>query len=91
MWVFFFMMIVHIKKFKNAMAKHNTERCSFGPTKGLEESELLALASNKDLNFKYTKKPEVGEQLVIPGSPQYPVPAMATKASEDKDLVTAWR
>ncbi|XP_020597703.1 thioredoxin-like 1-2, chloroplastic [Phalaenopsis equestris] len=47
-----------IKKFKDALAKHNTERCSLGPTKGLEESELLALAANKDLCFSYTKEEE---------------------------------
>ncbi|KAK6153423.1 hypothetical protein DH2020_013062 [Rehmannia glutinosa] len=34
-----------IKKFKDALAKHGTERCSLGPAKGLDESELLALAS----------------------------------------------
>lgn len=45
------------------MAKHGTERCSLGPAKGLEESELMALASNKDLSFRYTKKPMPVEQL----------------------------
>ncbi|KAL7153278.1 hypothetical protein ABFS83_04G156500 [Erythranthe nasuta] len=34
-----------IKKFRDALAKHGTERCSLGPAKGLDESELLALAS----------------------------------------------
>ncbi|KAL3528401.1 hypothetical protein ACH5RR_007723 [Cinchona calisaya] len=35
-----------IKKFKDALAKYGSdERCSLGPAKGLEESELLALAS----------------------------------------------
>ncbi|KAK7411422.1 hypothetical protein VNO78_02855 [Psophocarpus tetragonolobus] len=34
-----------IKKFKDALAKHGNERCSFGPAKGLEESELKTLAS----------------------------------------------
>lgn len=42
-----------IKKFKDALAKHTPDRCSLGPTKGLEEKELLALAANKDLNFTY--------------------------------------
>ncbi|KAL1553476.1 thioredoxin-like 1-1, chloroplastic [Salvia divinorum] len=41
-----------IKKFKDALAKHGTERCSLGPAKGLEEKELLALASI-DLISKY--------------------------------------
>ncbi|KAJ4960193.1 hypothetical protein NE237_020103 [Protea cynaroides] len=35
-----------IKKFKDALAKHGTDRCSLGPAKGLDESELLKLASN---------------------------------------------
>ncbi|XP_040990715.1 thioredoxin-like 1-2, chloroplastic [Juglans microcarpa x Juglans regia] len=34
-----------IKKFKDALAKHGTERCSLGPTKGLDDSELMNLAS----------------------------------------------
>nr|CAH59451.1 thioredoxin 2 [Plantago major] len=34
-----------IKKFKDALAKHGTEQCSLGPAKGLDESELMALAS----------------------------------------------
>lgn len=36
---------MQIKKFKDALAKHGTERCSLGPAKGLDESELMALAS----------------------------------------------
>ncbi|XP_077251541.1 thioredoxin-like 1-1, chloroplastic isoform X1 [Tasmannia lanceolata] len=32
-----------IKKFKDALAKHGSDRCSLGPAKGLEESELLIL------------------------------------------------
>ncbi|KAG8379199.1 hypothetical protein BUALT_Bualt07G0063800 [Buddleja alternifolia] len=34
-----------IKKFKDALSKHGTDRCSLGPAKGLNESEMLALAS----------------------------------------------
>ncbi|KAK4478337.1 hypothetical protein RD792_017627 [Penstemon davidsonii] len=34
-----------IKKFKGALAKHGTERCSLGPAKGLDKSEILALSS----------------------------------------------
>ncbi|THU66049.1 hypothetical protein C4D60_Mb05t10110 [Musa balbisiana] len=45
-----------IQKFKDALAKHGTDRCSLGPAKGLEESELLALAANEDLSFNYTSK-----------------------------------
>ncbi|KAI3992616.1 hypothetical protein MKX01_007938 [Papaver californicum] len=50
-----------IKKFKDALEKHGTDRCSLGPAKGLEEAELLRLASNKQIishNFlpmKYEK------------------------------------
>ncbi|XP_074373404.1 thioredoxin-like 1-1, chloroplastic [Apium graveolens] len=47
-----------IKKFKDALAKHSPERCSLGEPKGLEEKELAALSSNKDLSFTYTPKPE---------------------------------
>ncbi|CAA2963226.1 thioredoxin-like 1-2, chloroplastic [Olea europaea subsp. europaea] len=41
-----------IKKFKDALAKYGTERCSLGPAKGLEESELLALASTGQISRK---------------------------------------
>ncbi|XP_077213191.1 thioredoxin-like 1-1, chloroplastic [Tasmannia lanceolata] len=41
-----------IKKFKDALAKHGTDRCSLGPAKGLEESELLNLASLREISFK---------------------------------------
>lgn len=37
---------MQIKKFKDALAKHGTDRCSLGPAQGLNESELLVLASN---------------------------------------------
>lgn len=47
---------LQIKKFKDALAKYNTENFSLGPAKGLEEKELLALAANRDLSFNQTKK-----------------------------------
>ncbi|CAN4075413.1 unnamed protein product [Withania somnifera] len=47
-----------IKKFKDALVKYGTDRCTLGPPKGLEEKELLALAANKDLSFSYTPKTE---------------------------------
>ncbi|KAK8520133.1 hypothetical protein V6N13_031402 [Hibiscus sabdariffa] len=50
-------MIPPIKKFKDALAKHTTDRCSLRPAKGLDEKELLALASNKDLSFTYKPEP----------------------------------
>ncbi|KAK4354312.1 hypothetical protein RND71_026506 [Anisodus tanguticus] len=34
-----------INKFKDALTRHGSEWCSLGPAKGLDESELLALAS----------------------------------------------
>lgn len=52
------MIISQIKKFKDALAKHSPDRCSLGPTKGLEEKELLALSANKELSFTYKPKPE---------------------------------
>ncbi|XP_047177015.1 thioredoxin-like 1-1, chloroplastic [Vigna umbellata] len=39
-----------IKKFKDAMAKYSNERCYFGPSKGLEESELKILASMGEIS-----------------------------------------
>ncbi|KAK4402308.1 Thioredoxin-like 1-1, chloroplastic [Sesamum angolense] len=46
-----------IKKFKDALAKHGTERCSLGPAKGLDESELLALASIGQISRSLAPKP----------------------------------
>ncbi|MCL7050850.1 hypothetical protein MKW94_007608 [Papaver nudicaule] len=40
-----------IKKFKDAVEKHGTDRSSLGPAKGLEEAELLRLASNKQISL----------------------------------------
>ncbi|CAA7389126.1 unnamed protein product [Spirodela intermedia] len=89
-----------IKKFKDAMAKHGTERCSLGPAKGLEESELLALAGNKDLSFTYTGRSEP-ELEPVPGlvkeasppPPPAPKPTFAGAAqdSSEKPVVAAWR
>lgn len=90
-----------IKKFKDALAKHGTARCSLGPAKGLEESELLALAANRELNFTYTKPPAPEHEPVpvpdlMPGTPvQAPALAAASpspKPKQDKGaVVTAWR
>ncbi|KAI3977543.1 hypothetical protein MKX01_000456 [Papaver californicum] len=44
-----------IKKFKDALVKHGTDRCSLGPAKGLEEAELLRLASNKQISHIFTQ------------------------------------
>ncbi|KAK1266071.1 hypothetical protein QJS04_geneDACA000570 [Acorus gramineus] len=45
-----------IKKFKDALAKHGTEQSGLGPAKGLEEQELLNLASNREVRFSYSAK-----------------------------------
>jgi len=89
--------LLQIKKFKDALAKHNTERCSLGPAKGLEESELLALAANKDLSFTYTRKPvpvpNQGDMAeAVPASPKPPLvqPSRATEGSQDKALANSW-
>jgi hypothetical protein len=85
---------LQIKKFKDALAKHTPERCSLRPTKGLDESALLALAANKELNFSYTKKEE-GEKEVptaIPSlEPFAPVSSMATMEKGEKELVSSER
>ncbi|XP_010523121.1 PREDICTED: thioredoxin-like 1-2, chloroplastic [Tarenaya hassleriana] len=45
-----------ISKFKKAMAKHGSKRCSFGPPKGLDEKELLAMASAGELPMAMSSK-----------------------------------
>ncbi|KAJ4841041.1 hypothetical protein Tsubulata_009379 [Turnera subulata] len=56
-----------IKKFKDAMAKYGAERRSLGPAKGLDESELLKLASAGELPmslpFPYTKEERLGDLI----------------------------
>lgn len=95
-------MVLQIKKFKDALAKHTPDRCSLGPPKGLEEKELLALAANKDLSFNYTPKPvepAPEEQLVVAEAessssnkePVLPRTSRLPQDSEEKTLVTAGR
>ncbi|CAH2044023.1 unnamed protein product [Thlaspi arvense] len=43
--------IATINKFKKALEKHGNERCSLGPAKGLDEKELMALASVGELKM----------------------------------------
>nr|AAA33400.1 thioredoxin [Lilium longiflorum] len=83
-----------IKKFRDALAKHNTDRCSLGPTKGLEEKELVALAANRELGFSYTPKPEhepvhQPDALPKPARPSPKVPL--TRDAEEKVLAGAGR
>ncbi|KAL5770399.1 hypothetical protein ACOSP7_014553 [Xanthoceras sorbifolium] len=96
-----------IKKFKDALAKHTTDRCSLGPTTGLEEKELLALAANKGLNFNYTPKPQrlrvpVQEEIAVAEAspshsnsnlplPLHSTPLKSAQDTEEKTLVTAGR
>ncbi|XP_022932707.1 thioredoxin-like 1-1, chloroplastic [Cucurbita moschata] len=71
-----------IKKFKDALAKHNTERCSLGPTRGLEEKELMALAANRELCFNYT--PKAAEEVPIPITIHARAHAGSVKISESE-------
>jgi hypothetical protein len=90
---------MQIKKFRDALAKHKPDRCSLGPVRGLEESELLALAANKDLQFTYAKEPEpvlsrdAAMEVNAPEPPKLPVPAkpLARQGSQDRSLVSPGR
>ncbi|KAM1078787.1 hypothetical protein ACFX2J_013539 [Malus domestica] len=83
-----------IKKFRDALAKHKPERCSLGPTKGLEEKELLALATNKDLSFTYTPKPTedvpAEEEVIVAEETPFRLP-LPSATSKSAQVVTAWR
>ncbi|KAL9233163.1 hypothetical protein vseg_008193 [Gypsophila vaccaria] len=94
-----------IKKFKDALAKYSTARCSLSPAKGLEEKELLALAANNDLSFTYSPKPVnpepepvhqevVSDAEVSPSKINLPYPSTTVRSpqdSEDRALVGAER
>lgn len=53
-----------IKKFKDALAKHGTDRCSLGPAKGLSEQELMALASIDQIPMDWVPKKEEEQELL---------------------------
>ncbi|CAN8311745.1 unnamed protein product [Cochlearia groenlandica] len=82
-----------IKKFRNALAKHSPDRCSLGPTKGLEEKELVALSANKELNFSYTPKvvPVEEEVAVASSNPSLSASRSPMNANDEKTLVSAGR
>ncbi|KDO55535.1 hypothetical protein CISIN_1g023089mg [Citrus sinensis] len=74
-----------IKKFKDALAKHGTDRCSLGPAKGLDESELLKLASINELSINLPLPSAVGEEvedLVMQSS--IDLSGILSKAGENK-------
>lgn len=60
-----------IKKFKDALAKYGSDGCSLGLARGLEESELLALASvgeiSRTMPLDYNKD-KVMEDLALEGT-----------------------
>ncbi|XP_066358301.1 thioredoxin-like 1-2, chloroplastic isoform X1 [Miscanthus floridulus] len=88
-----------IKKFRDVLAKHRADRCSLGPTRGLEESELLALAANMDLQFTYTKELELAPSMedvtkvIAADRPRLPTVTtpLARQGSEDRALVSSGR
>ncbi|KDP31269.1 hypothetical protein JCGZ_11645 [Jatropha curcas] len=59
-----------IKKFKDALAKYGSDRCSLGPAKGLNESEILALQSvgelpiKSSLQFSTSKEERMGDLIM---------------------------
>ncbi|KAL6318706.1 hypothetical protein AAG906_001179 [Vitis piasezkii] len=60
-----------IKKFKDALAKHGANRCSLGPAKGLDESELLKLAAVGEIPLNLplpSSKGEVMEDSALKGA-----------------------
>ncbi|KAI8528885.1 hypothetical protein RHMOL_Rhmol12G0182300 [Rhododendron molle] len=53
-----------IKKFKDALAKHGTDRCDLGPAEGLDESELLSLASIGEISFSNLPLPSTKKDIM---------------------------
>jgi len=71
-----------------------------GPTKGLEEKELLALAANKDLSFTYSPNPlqpeHADEEFAtastpVPCSESLHSLTLFSEVSKEKTLATAGR
>lgn len=58
------MFLKQIKKFKDALAKHGTDRCDLGPAKGLDESELLSLASIGEITFSNLPLPSTKKDIM---------------------------
>ena len=55
---------LQIKKFKDALEKHKTPRCSLGPPRGLGDDEILALSKNKSLSFNMSTLVETPKKEV---------------------------
>ena len=55
---------LQIKKFRDALEKHNNPRCSLVPPRGLGEDELLALSKNKSLYFNMPAPAETPKKEV---------------------------
>ncbi|KAJ6835832.1 thioredoxin-like 1-1, chloroplastic isoform X2 [Iris pallida] len=57
-----------VKKFKDALYRHGKDQCSLGPARGLEESELLRLASDRSTKFSYRPRSTTDgeESMIVP-------------------------
>lgn len=55
---------MQIKKFKDALGKYGTDQCSLGPAKGLDESELMRLASIGQISMNLpAPSPKEGDKM----------------------------
>lgn len=70
-----------IKKFKDAMAKHGVERCSVGPAKGLDDSELAKLAERGEILRDLRSPVTTGNMVMMTSLEKREVTRMGT---EDK-------
>ncbi|XP_009369277.2 thioredoxin-like 1-2, chloroplastic [Pyrus x bretschneideri] len=66
-----------IKKFKDALAKHGSDRCNLGPAKGLDESEIIKLAS-------------IGEILTTTSSPSTKEERLEDLVTKSVDFSGVW-
>uniref|UniRef100_A0A7C8Z171 Thioredoxin domain-containing protein n=2 Tax=Opuntia streptacantha TaxID=393608 RepID=A0A7C8Z171_OPUST len=74
-----------INKFRTALAKQSSERCSLGPAKGLDESELLRLASMGELSLNSSTTEEKFEESVLENLEVSDPLSMASKKLEAKE------
>lgn len=86
---------MQIKKFKDALAKYGTDRCSPGPAKGLDETELLRLASAGEISINSPilpttiSKGDKMEDLVLKGMGVSELLGNKTGLKEDSALMVA--